>query len=86
MTLHLKRLPALALVSLIAIGGAVGSAEAGGKHAKFHLKNHHSNQFHSGRSVVVIRQYDSCDYYYDKWQWTGRKYWKGRYYACVYGW
>jgi hypothetical protein len=88
MTLKFKRFTAIALMALTALGGAVGSAQAGGKHHKFHFKNHHFNNFHSGRTVVVIGgggRY-SCDYYYDKWQWTGSKYWKRQYYACVYSW
>ena len=27
--------------------------------------------------------YRSCDYFYNKWQYTGSRYWKSRYFDCI---
>lgn len=81
-----KRATAMVLISLTALSGAVVSAEA---HSKKHNQVHFKfKKDHEGRNHWNTFRYssDSCGYYYDKWQWTGSGFWKGRYYSCIYGW
>lgn len=87
MTSKFKRVTAVALVSLTALGGAVVSAEAGGnKH--FNSLYFSNNSFHQDKHRLRVFTYSpySCEYYYDKWQWTGSRFWKKQYYSCIYGW
>ena len=84
MTTSIQRLAAIALASLAAVGSLTAAAEAGGqKQLKSHV-GRHQNYVYRNR-VVVVHEVNSCGYFYDMWQSTGRHIWKGRYYACVYG-
>ena len=86
MTSMLKRVTAVALVSLTALGGLSASADAAGKkRVKVVFKTHVTRVVPRNRAVIVVQSGPSCGYYFDKWQLTGRAYWKGRYDTCIYG-
>lgn len=86
MTKMLKHGTALALASLMTIGGLPATADAAGKkRVKVVFKTHVTRVVPRNRAVIVVRSGVSCGYFYDKWQWTGSAYWKGRYDACIYG-
>lgn len=85
MTSTLKCLTTAVLVSLTAFGGLSVSADAAvKKRVKVVIKTHVTRVV-PRRAVVVVPGGTGCGYYYDKWQLTGRPYWKGRYDACIYG-
>lgn len=62
-------------VAMIALTGAVGGAQAGGKHFRFGVHKHHF--FHA---PVVVR--DGCYFYKKMWFKTGSYHWKEKYYVC----
>ena len=47
----------------------------------------HNNSFagRALRGVFIVGQGDSCSYSYRKWQVTGSRYWRSRYYDCRNG-
>ncbi len=72
-------------------GGFRGGRYAyGGRH--YHRGRYHRHGRHWRRGVVIgagipffysgYGYYSGCGYYYRKWQRTGSRYWRNRYYAC----
>jgi hypothetical protein len=45
--------------------------------------HHHNHGYRATRIYVPAYQARSCHYYKKKWQWTGKKYWKNKYKACL---
>lgn len=67
---------ALAAAGFAMLGG-VGAAEAHGIYKQ-----------HGPRLRIVIGGGGygyGCGYLYDRWQFTGSRYWKREYFACLYG-
>ncbi|MEW5961931.1 MAG: hypothetical protein AB1749_00060 [Pseudomonadota bacterium] len=65
-------------VAMLALTGAVGGAEAGGKHLRFGVHKHHFLH-----APLVI--HDGCGYYKRMWWKTGFLFWKEKYFICK-GW
>ena len=64
-----------------------GAAMAGNRHVSVNVGNYFNGEFghgHGSRVIVNVGGGD-CGYYYDRWQDTGKFYWKDRYYQCK-GW
>jgi hypothetical protein len=78
----LKSVAIAAGVAMLALTGAVGGAEAGGKHFHFH-KHHFHHNHHLFVAPVVV--HDGCGYYKHMWWKTGFLFWKQKYYVCK-GW
>ncbi len=78
-------LAAAAILAATAFGG-VGTAEAHGKHFRFHQFHNHSLGFGYGygyRPRIVIGNYGyGCGFYYDRWMETGSFYWKKKFLRC----
>jgi hypothetical protein len=70
-----KKLVLGTAVGAVALLGALAPAMAHGKH------RHH---FRVWSPPVVTYYRGGCDYYYWKWQRTGSKFWKYKYYDCAY--
>lgn len=77
-----------AVAAAIAIAASAGTAMAKGRHGGLHFsgKGFHSfHHRHHHRPHLYIYSGGGCGYYYDKWQYTGRFFWKSKYYQCK-GW
>lgn len=90
-----KNFAVAALAVAVAVLGAAGSAEAGkrggGGGFKFggggfkHSFHHHHGFGHKRHfgPKIIIGVGGGCGYYYDKWQFTGSRYWKAKYFNCI---
>jgi hypothetical protein len=67
--------------ALVAALTALAPASAGGRHHHHDRHHHHYRYWH--KPVVVVPSYERCGYYYRKWKYTGSRYWRARYFACV---
>ena len=70
-------------VAMIALTGAVGGAQAGGKGFKLkshHFKHHHFHKPHFVYKPIVV--HDGCYFYKKMWFKTGSYHWKEKYYVC----
>lgn len=83
MNIKIKSAAIAAGVAMLALTGAVGGAEAGGKHVHFGIHKHHFHRHHFFHAPVVV--HDGCGYYKHMWWKTGLRYWKEQYYVCK-GW
>ncbi|MEQ1578168.1 MAG: hypothetical protein ABL894_10990 [Hyphomicrobium sp.] len=89
------RLAAIALVTYAACSGsavAVGNGEK--KAAAVQVKTTNSREARNNWNSFANRTKpetgsksgsSTCDSYHDKWKSTGTGFWRGRYYACIYG-
>ena len=67
-------------VGLVATMAVLGPATARGRHHHHH--HHHFRTWHA--PVVVASSYESCGHYFQKWKYTGSRYWRSQYLACMY--
>ena len=81
----------LLATALIFTAGSATSAMAGGRHVSVNVGSYFSGNFghkyhHGHRNIVVnVGGGRDCGYYYDRWQDTGKRHWKNKYYDCK-GW
>lgn len=84
-------LAAVAALSFAAAGAPDADAGYGFKFRSHHGHSHHFHKhrfgghyFHGPRISIRIGKVGrrSCGYYYDKWQYTGSRYWKRQYKIC----
>jgi hypothetical protein len=72
-----------AAAGVVTLAGGVTAASAhghGGPHGHF---------FHHGfgpRIIIGGYGYSDCGYLYSRWQYTGSRYWRHRYFQCRNGW
>ena len=71
-----KKLLLGGLTGLAVMAVALAPASAHGKKHRHHFRWY-------GPAIVTYSG-GGCSFYYWKWQNTGAKYWKRRYYACIY--
>jgi hypothetical protein len=71
-----KKLLLGSLAGLAVMVAALAPASAHGKH------RHHLRWY--GPAIVTYSGGGGCSYYYWKWQNTGLRFWKHKYYACIY--
>ncbi|MEQ1673096.1 MAG: hypothetical protein ABL893_19780, partial [Hyphomicrobium sp.] len=78
----------------IVIAASAGSAMAKGRHGGGHGGGHHfsgmgfsggHHRHHHRPHLYIYSGGGGCGYFYEKWQYTGRFYWKSKYYQCK-GW
>ena len=69
---------AIIAVATTSMGGA-----AFAKKHKFGWGGHHHNRHHFVKIYTPTHYAPSCHYYKKKWKWTGSKYWKKKYKACL---
>ena len=70
-----KKLMLGSLAGLAVMAAALAPASAHGKH-------HHHLRWYG--PAIVTYSGGGCSYYYWKWQNTGLRFWKHKYYACIY--
>lgn len=69
-------------VGLAALMAMLAPASAHRRH--HHHGHHHHHHFrHWHGPAYVTYGYNSCDYFYRKWKYTGSGYWKYKYSACI---
>ncbi len=76
-----KSIMALAIAAVVtaSMGGAASAKGwKGGHHWGGHYKGHRYVKIYTPRHYTP-----SCRYYKKKWKWTGYKYWKKKYKACL---
>jgi hypothetical protein len=66
-------------VGLVTVMATLAPALAGGRH---HHGRHHHHHFRHWSYVAT--DYGSCDYYLWRWKDTGSRYWKSKYFSCIY--
>ncbi len=50
-----------------------------------HRHHHHHRHFHGLYAPLYIApSYNDCGYYYWKWRHTGSRFWKAKYFSCIY--
>lgn len=70
----------IAAVIAVAAGFVASSAaEARGGHRHHH---HHHRGFHLYRAPIIVTRVPDCGYAFARWQATGSRYWKYRYFEC----
>jgi hypothetical protein len=75
---------ALSALAVTAAGSA--PAEAGKKFRGFH-GHHYGHTYHyHHRPRIRVYGYSSCGYYLKKWQYTGSRYWRKKYFQCKSMW
>lgn len=66
--------------------GTVSASEHGSSHGSFKMHSDHGHfehSFHHQPHIrFIVRSNDDCGYYYERWQDTGSRYWKHKYYDC----
>jgi hypothetical protein len=68
-------------VGLAALMAMLAPASA---HRRHHHHGHHHHHFrHWHGPAYVTYGYNSCDYFYRKWKYTGSGYWKYKYFDCI---
>jgi hypothetical protein len=69
----------------LALGAAVGAAAliAALAPASAH-GSRHGHHFYGAPIVVAPSYAATCDYFYWKWQRTGSRYWRARYFDCTH--
>ena len=74
----------MTLKSIVLAAATVLAVSAGGADdANAHVKRHFFGFHHGPHGQLFIGSGGGgCGYYYDRWQDTGRFYWKRRYYEC----
>jgi hypothetical protein len=78
-----------AAAGLVTLAGGVTAASAHGHGGGGHGGGHH-NFFHHGFGPRIFvgggYGYSDCEYLYSRWQYTGSRYWRHRYFQCRNGW
>jgi hypothetical protein len=78
MSMHATRKLTLATVAgVVAMMGAMAPALAKGGH-------HHHRYVRVWTGPAVVTTGGGCSYYYWKWQNTGSRFWKAKYFNCIY--
>lgn len=80
-----KKMMLGAAVGLVAVTTVMAPASAHGRRHHHH-HGHHYRHFHGWYGPVVTYGYSAygCEYYYKKWKYTGSRFWKHKYFACIY--
>ncbi len=79
----LKKTIALATVAATLTAFAPAQEAEAGKRFRLHFGHHHFHQHHR-RPHAYVYTGPSCHHYYKKWKWTESKYWKRKYYRCIF--
>ncbi len=80
MSSNLKTFAAAAVVALASAAGAAAPAAAKGGHGHHH---HHHHGFGFRYVAPVVVGSTDCSYYLARFEATGNRYWKRRYYQCI---
>ena len=71
----------IAIAATLLTAAGAGGAFAHERHMNMQL----GNNFHHRSHVYLFVGGGGCEYYYDRWRFTGQFYWKSKYYQCK-GW
>ena len=72
----------LVLGATVGVVTAVAMVAPAAAHRRHHGHHHHHFRYWHGPSYVT--SYGSCDYYFWRWKNTGSRFWKAKYYDCIY--
>jgi hypothetical protein len=85
--MSLKSILFAGAAGVAALAGGITAASAHGHGGHGHMGHGHFFHHHGfGPRIIVGSAYSDCGHLYNRWTFTGSRYWKMRYLQCRYGW